>query len=184
MFKGCLMDQHLFAAQALLFTQPPQAAGTRGSLEAPDRCQRLKQLPQAAHAATGLQMLQTKLLPQAQPSQVAATGSPSQAAATGATRRKQTAASRGGSTTNAAGSCSRPMVSAVGGASLLVKNDGTASEHVLTALVYHGRSAGTVMHGSINLGLSTIWTTRPSSSTWWHRVHACRGLNCGTMMSA
>ena len=62
--------------------------------------------------------------------------------------------------------------SAIGGASLLVNNDGTASEHVLTALVYYGRSAGTVMHGSINLGLSTIWTTRPSSSTWWHRVHA------------
>jgi len=76
---------------------------------------------------------QAKLLPQAHPGQ---------AAATGATRRKQTAASRGGSTTNAAGSSSRPMVSAVGGASLLVKNDGTASEHVLTALVYYGRSAG------------------------------------------
>ena len=43
----------------------------------------------------------SKLLPQAHPDQAAATGS---------TRRKQTAASRGGSTTNAAGSCSRPIL--------------------------------------------------------------------------
>ena len=118
-------------------------------------------------------------------------GARDQAAATGSTRTMQTAGYQGGSTTNATGSpnhmqtagpqggstmCwpSRTTADIVAVPSPFVKNDGSASEHVEAELAFF-----MVVH-CWSVWASPLQLTTPSSITWWHRVHVCRRLNCGT----